>query len=65
MPKMKTHRGAAKRFHFSGSGKLMHYHSMRRHMLLGKTTQRKKHPGRAEVFSPRDQQRVRKLFPYA
>ena len=43
MPKMKTHRGAAKRFKITGSGKVRRNHSMRSHILTKKTTKRKRH----------------------
>ena len=42
MPKMKTHRGAAKRFKITGSGKLRRHHSMKSHILTKKTTKRKR-----------------------
>ena len=43
MPKMKTHRGAAKRFKITGSGKVRRHHSMKSHILTKKTTKRKRH----------------------
>ncbi len=42
MPKMKSHRGAAKRFKITGSGKLRRRHSMKSHILTKKTTKRKR-----------------------
>ncbi len=42
MPKMKTHRGAKKRFKRTGTGKLIHKSSQRRHILTKKTTKRKR-----------------------
>lgn len=37
MPKMKTHKAAVKRFHGTGSGKLMHRHTKRAHSMIKKT----------------------------
>lgn len=42
MPKQKTHRGAAKRFKLSGTGKVVRQNSMRNHILTKKTTKRKR-----------------------
>ena len=42
MPKMKTHRGAAKRFKKTASGKLKRGHSMKRHILTKKSAKRKR-----------------------
>lgn len=42
MPKMKTHRGAKKRFKVTGGGKVLRHHSMCSHILTKKTTKRKR-----------------------
>ena len=42
MPKMKTHRGAAKRFKKTGTGKLKRAKAFRRHILTKKSTKRKR-----------------------
>ncbi|MGH9474239.1 MAG: 50S ribosomal protein L35, partial [Terriglobales bacterium] len=42
MPKLKSHRGAAKRFHKTGSGKIVRGHSGARHILTTKTRKRKR-----------------------
>ncbi len=42
MPKQKTHRGAAKRFKVTGTGKVRRGHSMHSHILTKKTTKRKR-----------------------
>ncbi len=50
MPKMKTHRGAAKRFRLSGSGKVMRRKGTGNHFLIKKTGSRKRRiSGMAEV----------------
>lgn len=42
MPKMKTHRGASKRFKTTGTGKVRRHHSMHSHILTKKSTKRKR-----------------------
>lgn len=42
MPKQKTHKGAAKRFKITGSGKVVRHQAMHSHMLTSKTTKRKR-----------------------
>jgi large subunit ribosomal protein L35 len=50
MPKMKTHRGAAKRFKLTGTGKLLRRHANRSHLLEKKSSRRTRRLGReAEV----------------
>jgi len=64
MPKMKTHRGAAKRFSRTGSGKLKRHKAMKNHMLGCKTTKRKRQLRRADVVQKADVPRVERLLPY-
>ena len=63
MPKMKTHRGAAKRIKRTASGKLRHAKLNRRHILTKKTTKRKRQLREKNVLSPGDQKRVDQLVP--
>ena len=42
MPKLKTHRGAAKRFKKTGTGKFMRASAFKRHILTSKTRSRKR-----------------------
>ena len=42
MPKQKTHKGAAKRFKVTGTGKVMRRHSLANHIMTSKTTKRKR-----------------------
>ena len=42
MPKQKTHKGAAKRFKTTGTGKVMRNQAMHSHILTKKTTKRKR-----------------------
>lgn len=64
MPKMKTHRGAAKRFNVTGTGKIKVNHAFTSHILTKKTAKRKRNLRKAAIMSPSDAQRVIKLIPY-
>ena len=64
MPKMKSHRGAAKRFHKTGTGKYTHQKKNKRHILTKKSAKRKRQLREKGVVSDADQKRVRKLVPY-
>lgn len=65
MPKLKTHRGAAKRFKATGTGKLKRNSAYRRHKLGKKSARRKRNLRRAGVLSAADEKRINKLLPYA
>ncbi|NMB12728.1 MAG: 50S ribosomal protein L35 [Firmicutes bacterium] len=65
MPKLKTHRGAAKRFKATGTGKLKRNSAYRRHKLGKKSAKRKRNLRQAPLVSARDQERMQKLLPYA
>jgi len=64
MPKMKTHRGAAKRFDLTGSGKIKMKHAFKSHILTKKSAKRIRNLRKASVMSSSDAQRVIKLIPY-
>ena len=64
MPKMKSHRGAAKRFTRTASGKLRHAKRNRRHILTKKTTKRKRQLRRKNELSPGFQKSLDQLVPY-
>ena len=65
MPKVKTHRGAAKRFHKTAKGKFLRHHSFARHILTTKNRKRKRQLRHSEVVDPSDQGRLRRMLPYA
>ncbi len=52
MPKMKSHRGAAKRFKRTGTGKIVRHHSHARHILTSKSAKRKRRLGKEVVVGP-------------
>lgn len=62
MPKMKTHRGAAKRFTPTGSGKIKKNKAYRSHMLEKKSPERKRNLRKAELVSPADERRVKRML---
>ncbi|MDI6710626.1 MAG: 50S ribosomal protein L35 [Thermoanaerobacterales bacterium] len=64
MPKIKTHRGAAKRIARTGSGKLRARHAFKSHLLKDKSAKRKRRLGKAIILTPADEARLRSLLPY-
>ncbi|MFY9272546.1 MAG: 50S ribosomal protein L35 [Thermacetogeniaceae bacterium] len=64
MPKMKTHRGAAKRFKPTASGKWKRAKAFKSHLLAKKSSKRKRRLRRAEVLCASDQKRMKRLLPY-
>lgn len=64
VPKLKTHRGAKKRFKLTASGKIKRGHSHARHILTKKTTKRKRKLDQSDLVSKSDRSRVRKMLPY-
>lgn len=65
MPKMKTHRGAAKRYRKTASGKFKRAHAFKRHILTKKTAKRKRQLRRGAYVNGTELKAVRKLMPYA
>ena len=65
MPKMKTHRGAAKRVKITGTGKFSRHHAYASHKLACKTMKQKRNLRKSVVLSSADQARVAKMLPYA
>ena len=62
MPKMKTHRGAAKRFKITGTGKILRRKAYRDHLLEHKPTSRTRRLGRPAEVTGGDKRRVKKLL---
>jgi large subunit ribosomal protein L35 len=65
VPKIKTHRGAAKRFKGTGTGKFKRHHSFARHILTSKARKRKRKLAKSAVVAPGDEGRLRMMMPYA
>ena len=64
MPKIKSNRGAAKRFKRSAGG-FKRNQSHRRHILTKKTTKRKRHLRSPLMIDKADVTMVKRLLPYA
>ncbi len=62
MPKMKTHRGAAKRFKRTGSGKLRRRQAFKNHMLEKKTSRRKRRISGTTDVAKADRPQIKKLL---
>ena len=62
MPKMKTHRGAAKRFRVTARGKLVRRHGYNSHLFTDKTAKRKRHLNSEGVVDPADDKNVRRAL---
>ncbi|EST55169.1 50S ribosomal protein L35 [Brevibacillus panacihumi W25] len=64
MPKMKTHRGAAKRFKKTGSGQLKRDRAYGSHLFANKSTKQKRHLRKAALVSKGDQKRIEQMLTY-
>jgi large subunit ribosomal protein L35 len=64
MPKLKSHRGAAKRFKRTASGKFLRASAFKRHILTSKTTKSKRHMRGSKVVTPGDARKIELMLPY-
>jgi len=64
MPKIKTNRGAAKRFTKTASGKIKRGHAFTSHILTPKTRKNKRHLRDGALIAAVDQKNVARLIPY-
>lgn len=62
MPKMKSHRGAAKRFKVTGAGKIRKNSAYRRHILETKSPKRKRLLRHSELVAAGDAKRIKKMI---
>jgi len=63
MPKMKTHRGAAKRFRKTASGKIVRSKSNKQHILTKKSPKRKRRLRKTVLVARVDEKRVKQMLP--
>lgn len=63
MPKIKTHRGAAKRFKLTGTGKIKRSKAFKSHILTGKPAKRTRNLRTATTVSKSDYGRIKRLLP--
>ncbi len=64
MPKMKTKKGAAKRFRLTASGKVKRSRAFKRHILTSKSTKRKRHLDMDTLVHKADMRSLRQMLPY-
>lgn len=65
MPKIKTHKGAQRRFHITGSGKILRTKGGKSHFRRRRSRQSKRLYDEMIPVSPADSARVRRLIPYS
>ena len=63
MPKMKTHRGAAKRLKKTGTGKLVRTKSNKQHILTKKSSKRKRNLRKSTIVARVDEKRLKQMLP--
>lgn len=64
MPKIKTHRGAAKRFKITGTGKIKRNKAYRRHLLTSKNAKRGRHLRTPAFVDETQEKNIKSLLPY-
>ena len=64
MPKLKTHKGASKRFKKTATGKIKRGRSHLRHILTSKSKKRKRNLGSPAFVSDGDLAKVKRMIPY-
>jgi len=62
MPKMKTHKGAKKRFKVTGSGKVKRMRAFKSHILTKKDPKRKRRLRRSDLVSPGQEKTIKRLL---
>ncbi len=65
MPKMKTHKGAAKRFKLTKSGKVVHYNSGHTHMMSNKNAKRRRRLRKPSAIGTAQAKKIRELIRHA
>ena len=64
MPKIKTNRGAAKRFKTTGSGKIVRNKAYANHILTKKSTKRKRNLRKSGLVDSSNKKSIKRLVPY-
>ena len=62
--KLKTHKGAAKRFKKTATGKIVRGAAFKRHILTSKSTKTKRHMRGSKVVTPGDARKIALMLPY-
>jgi len=64
MPKLKTHKGAKKRFKITGKKKIVYNKAYKSHLLTKKSAKRKRILGKKDLIKDSDRSRIKKMLPY-
>ncbi|MBC8359222.1 MAG: 50S ribosomal protein L35 [Candidatus Aminicenantes bacterium] len=64
MPKLKTHRGAKKRFKVTGKKKIAYSKACKSHLLTKKSAKRKRKLGKKGLIKDSDKSKIKKMLPY-
>jgi large subunit ribosomal protein L35 len=64
MPKLKTHKGAQKRFKVTGKKKVVHNKAYKSHILTKKSAKRKRNLRKSDLVSQADRSRIKEMLPY-
>jgi len=64
VPKLKTNRGAAKRFRTTGSGNVVRQKAYHSHILTKKSPKRKRNLRQGTLIDPADVKRIKRLIPF-
>ena len=64
MPKMKSSRAAAKRFRYTGSGKIRRAKAYKRHILTKKSPKRKRNLRQTDIVDKTNEKKLKRLLPY-
>ena len=64
MPKIKTSRGAAKRFKMTGTGKVKRRRAFLRHININKTRKQKRRLGKSTLVDKTNEKAIKRLLPY-
>lgn len=65
MPKMKSRRGAAKRFKTTGNGKIVRSKAFGSHILTSKTTKRKRRLRKSAIVDSTNARAIKRMLPYS
>ncbi len=64
MPKLKTHRGAKKRFKVTGKKKIVYSKAYKSHLLTKKSAKRKRKLGKKDLIKSADRNKIKRMLPY-
>ena len=64
MPKLKTHKGAQKRFKVTAKKKIVHNKAYKSHILTKKSAKRKRSLRKSDLISDADHSSVKEMLPY-